>query len=42
LLLTNDEQRRSLSEAGRSFIVNRWGNFAHNASLLYSKLSGKE
>ncbi len=40
-LLTDAELRTRLSVAGRDFIVNKWGNFAHNAALLYQRLSGK-
>jgi len=40
LLLSDPSKREALSKTGRDFIVNKWGNFAHNASLLYRKLSG--
>jgi teichuronic acid biosynthesis glycosyltransferase TuaC len=37
-LLTNKELRQAISESGRNFIVNKWGNFADNAVPLYGEM----
>ena len=39
--LLNDEQlRKTLGGNARNFIVNKWGNFADNAKVLYEHLKG--
>lgn len=37
-LINNEHLREVLGKNAREFIVNKWGNFAHNAALLYKKL----
>ncbi|MBC7553810.1 MAG: glycosyltransferase family 4 protein [Taibaiella sp.] len=37
-VITDEKFRNELSKNGREFIVNKWGNFADNATLLYQKL----
>jgi glycosyltransferase involved in cell wall biosynthesis len=38
-LIESKELRDKLSKAGRTYIVNEWGNFADNATLLLKKLN---
>ncbi len=37
-LIGDPQKREELSRTGRDFIVNKWGNFAQNATKLYSRL----
>jgi len=37
-LVNNSALRAKLGASARAFIVNEWGNYAHNAKILYEKL----
>jgi glycosyltransferase involved in cell wall biosynthesis len=41
-LVSNAELRERIGNAARNFIVNEWGDYAHNATKLYEILAGEK